>query len=66
MAYTPGDNYSISLSGEDDGELRGYWEKLRRRHGDHAAGARAVGRHLRDVRDRYGVRWLVNIAGGGS
>ena len=30
MDYTPGNNFSISLSGAqvDDGELRGYWDKL--------------------------------------
>src|SRR3954447_26182731 len=26
--YNPGDNISISLSGNDGDELRGYWEKL--------------------------------------
>ena len=28
MEYTAGNNHSVSLSGEDDAELRGYWEKL--------------------------------------
>ncbi|MGX1268464.1 PhnB protein [Streptomyces phaeoluteigriseus] len=28
MSLTPGDNFSVSLSGDDDAELRGYWEKL--------------------------------------
>ena len=28
MKYTPGDNYSVSLSGEDEAELRRYWEAL--------------------------------------
>lgn len=28
MPFTPGSNYSVSLSGEDEAELRGYWEKL--------------------------------------
>jgi len=28
MDYTPGTNYSVSLSGEDETELRGYWEQL--------------------------------------
>ena len=28
MEYTPGNNFSVSLSGENDAELRGYWEKL--------------------------------------
>ncbi|MDQ1553359.1 MAG: PhnB protein, partial [Microbacteriaceae bacterium] len=28
MDYKPGTNYSVSLSGEDEDELRGYWDKL--------------------------------------
>lgn len=64
MPYTPGDNYSISLSGEDEAELRGYWEKL--------ADGGAVTMPLEKAEwgdifgmctDRFGVSWLVNIAG---
>ena len=67
MAYTPGDNYSISLSGEDDGELRGYWEKL----SDGGTVTMPLepapwGDTFGMCVDRYGVSWLVNIAGGGS
>jgi PhnB protein len=28
MDYTPGTNFSVSLSGENDAELRGYWQQL--------------------------------------
>lgn len=28
MSYTRGENFSVSLSGEDEAELRGYWDKL--------------------------------------
>ena len=28
MEYNPGNNVSISLSGDNEQELRGYWEKL--------------------------------------
>src|SRR5687768_9440353 len=28
MNYNPGDNFSVSLSGEDEAELRGYWDRL--------------------------------------
>ena len=50
MSYNPGDNYSVSLSGDDEAELRGYWDKL----ADGATiamplTAGAVGRHLRHV-----------------
>jgi PhnB protein len=67
MDYTPGNNYSISLSGDDDAELRGYWEKL-------SAGGTVTmplakapwGDTFGMCTDRFGVSWLVNIAGPGS
>ena len=44
MPYNPGDNITVSLSGDDADELRGYWDQaLRRRRGDHAAGEADVG-----------------------
>jgi PhnB protein len=64
MDYTPGNNYSVSLSGDDDAELRGYWEKL--------SGSGTVTMPLEVAPwgdsfgmcvDKYGVSWLVNIAG---
>ncbi|MDQ2845795.1 MAG: VOC family protein [Actinomycetota bacterium] len=64
MKYTPGDNYSVSLSGEDEAELRGYWDKL-------TEGA-TIGEQLNKApwgdtfgmfTDKFGVNWLVNIAG---
>ena len=66
MPYNPGDNHSISLSGEaaDEGELRGYWEKL--------SGSGSVtmpldkapwGDYFGMCTDGFGVTWLVNIAG---
>ena len=67
MDYTPGTNYSISLSGDDDDELRAYWEKL-------SAGG-AIGMPLGPApwgdsfgmcTDRFGVNWLVNITGPNS
>lgn len=63
MAYTPGSTISISVSGEDEAELRGYWEKL-------SAGG-TVGMPLGPApwgdtfgmcSDKYGVSWLINIA----
>jgi PhnB protein len=64
MEYTPGTNYSISLSGEDESELRGYWEKL-------SAGGTVTmpldpapwGDTFGMCIDKFGVSWLVNIAG---
>ncbi|MDQ6657151.1 MAG: VOC family protein [Actinomycetota bacterium] len=64
MKYTPGDNYSVSLSGEDEAELRGYWDKL-------TDGA-TIGEQLNKApwgdtfgmfTDKFGVNWLVNISG---
>ena len=64
MSYTPGDNISVSLSGEDDAELRGYWDKL-------IDGATITaplttapwGDTFGMCTDKFGVNWLVNIAG---
>jgi PhnB protein len=63
MDYNPGNNYSVSLSGEDDAELRGYWEKL-------SDGGTVVmpleqapwGDSFGMCIDRFGVSWMVNIA----
>jgi PhnB protein len=65
MDYTPGtNNFAVSLSGEDEGELRGYWDKL-------ADGANVAmpldkapwGDIFGMCTDRFGVPWLVNITG---
>ncbi len=62
MQVTSGDNISVSLSGDDDAELRGYWDKL--------SSSGNVGMALEkqmwgDVfgmcTDRFGITWLVNI-----
>jgi PhnB protein len=63
MDYTVGTNYSVSMSGQDDAELRGYWDKL-------ADGATIVepltvapwGDAFGMLKDRFGVDWLFNIA----
>ncbi|PJJ63733.1 VOC family protein [Compostimonas suwonensis] len=66
MDYTPGSNYSVSLSGEhdDDAELRGYWSKL-------SEGGQVTlpletapwGDSFGMCVDRFGVSWMINIAG---
>ncbi|MFD9409861.1 VOC family protein [Streptomyces sp. NPDC059989] len=60
--YEPGNNISVSVSGEDADELRGYWEKLS------AGGTVAVplekqmwGDVFGMCTDRFGMTWLVNI-----
>ena len=62
MKYTPGDNYSVSLSGEDESELRRYWE------GISAGGTVTVplekapwGDLFGMCADKFGVNWLVNV-----
>ncbi|BCW45472.1 VOC family protein [Arthrobacter sp. StoSoilB5] len=66
MDYNPGNNMSVSLSGqsEDEAELRGYWDKL--------ADGGTVTMPLESAPwgdtfgmcvDKFGIAWLVNIAG---
>jgi len=60
--YNPGTNISISLSGTDGDELRGYWEKLS------ADGTVTVpfekqmwGDEFGMCVDKFGVGWMVNV-----
>ncbi|RKR30155.1 VOC family protein [Arthrobacter oryzae] len=64
MEFKPGNTFSISLSGEDDHELRGYWEKL----SDGGTVSMPLekapwGDTFGMCADKFGVAWLVNIAG---
>ena len=59
-----GNRFTISLSGDDVDELRGYWERLS--EGGQVGTAldkQMWGDHYGDLTDRFGIRWLVNIAG---
>ncbi len=64
MDYNPGDNFSISLSGDDEAELRGYWDKLAV-DGTIAQPLEKApwGDSFGMLTDKFGVSWLVNIAG---
>ena len=62
MEYNPGSNISISLSGDDADELRGYWEKLS------AAGNVSMplekqmwGDEFGSCTDQFGIAWMVDI-----
>jgi len=63
MEHTPGGSVSISLSGENEEELRGYWDGL-------ADGGTVTlplekapwGDSFGMVVDPFGVSWMVNIA----
>lgn len=62
MPYTPGDTYSVSLSGKDEAELTGFWEKLSVSGNVIEPLAKAPwGDSFGMCTDRFGVRWLVNI-----
>lgn len=66
MEYTPGNNFTVSLSGlaDDEAELRGYWDRL-------SEGGTVTmplesapwGDSFGSLDDKFGVKWLVNIAG---
>jgi PhnB protein len=63
MEHKPGNNITISLSGDDGADLRGYWEKL-------ADGGsvmmplekQAWGDEFGMCIDRFGIPWMVNIS----
>jgi PhnB protein len=63
MPSRPGDNISVSLSGDDADELRGYWEKL----SDGGTVTMPLekqmwGDEFGMVVDRFGINWMVNIS----
>ncbi len=63
MEYKAGTNFSVSLSGDNEAELRGYWQKL-------ADGGMITmplekapwGDTFGMLNDKFGVTWVVNIA----
>ena len=62
MEHQPGTNFNLSLSGEDEATLRGYFEKLQEGGSvimplDKAPWGDTFGM----VMDRFGIRWLVNV-----
>ena len=62
MEHKPGNNISMSLSGENEAELRGYFDKL-------SAGGMVTiplekamwGDSFGMLVDNFGIAWLVNI-----
>lgn len=63
MDYRPGNNITISLSGDNEDELRGYWDKLS------ADGTVTMpldkapwGDTFGMLRDKFDIAWMVNIS----
>jgi PhnB protein len=67
MEYHAPAGLSISLSGDDDGELSGYWQKLSE-GGTVTMPLEAApwGDKFGMLTDRFGIGWMVNIAGPNS
>jgi len=62
MEYKPGTNFSMSLSGDNEAELKGYFDKLS--EGGHITQplVKAMwGDMFGMLTDKFGVTWLVNI-----
>ncbi|MFD8013144.1 VOC family protein [Streptomyces sp. NPDC058955] len=64
MDHTVGTNISISLSGDDDTELRGYWDKLAARGTVSVPLEKQMwGDVFGMCTDEFGITWMVDIAG---
>lgn len=67
MPHTPGSAISVSLSGDDGDELRRYWTKLSDSGTVQMPLEKQMwGDEFGQCVDRFGITWLVNIAGGAS
>jgi len=67
MPVTPGGQITISLSGTETEELRGYWERLS--EGGTVTMPLNVapwGDAFGQLVDRFGIEWMVNITGAGA
>jgi PhnB protein len=63
MEHNPGNNISVSLSGDDADELRGYWEKLSDGGSVSVPLAKQMwGDEFGACVDQFGIPWMVNIA----
>lgn len=67
VPFNPGNTISVSLSGDNEAELRGYWDKL-------SVGGTVMmplekapwGDSFGMLSDKFGTSWLVNITGAGN
>ena len=64
MEHNPGSNVAVSLSGEDEAELRGYFEGLSAGGTVQADFAKATwGDTFGMFTDKFGINWMVNALG---
>ncbi|MBB5873167.1 PhnB protein [Allocatelliglobosispora scoriae] len=62
MDYNPGTNITVSLSGDDADDLRGYWEKLAEGGTVSVPLEKQVwGDEFGQLTDKFGIPWMVNI-----
>ncbi|MER6098085.1 VOC family protein [Streptomyces sp. NPDC001728] len=63
MENNPGNNFAVSLSGDDAAELRGYWDEL---SADGAVSVPLEKQMWGDVfgmcTDKFGITWMVDIS----
>ena len=67
VEHHPGDNITVSLSGDDGDELRRYWTRL-------SEGGTVTmplekqmwGDEFGSCRDKFGIGWMVNISSGSA
>jgi PhnB protein len=63
MDYKPGNNFNMSLSGDNEAELRSYYEKLAEGGTVTMPLEKAIwGDTFGMCIDKFGVQWLVNIS----
>ncbi len=62
MPYNPGDNITVSLSGDNGDVLRGYWEKLSSSGNVSMPLEKQMwGDEFGACVDKFGINWVVNI-----
>lgn len=62
-SYTHGTHMSASLSGDNEAELKGYWDRLSEGATvEQPLVAAPWGDQFGMLTDKFGVRWMVNIA----
>jgi len=62
MEHQPGTNITVSLSGDDGDELRGYWAKLSEGGTVNVPLEKQMwGDEFGSCVDRFGIPWMVNI-----